>query len=171
MFCSVNDLSHRLTVNTSKDKFCCIVYVKMRPFVKRFILFPQKPLKCRTCFEWHAMSAVLQTFLDISQVQSRWSKLNREYKTRKGRWENAVAVWQRFHKDIKDLTLWINTAEKVIRETKLPTGDLDIDKAKQEQGVRIKFTMINVGANSSYSHLIAKLRANVNPHSVTPCPP
>ena len=81
--------------------------------------------------------------LDITQVQSRWSKLNREYKTRKGRWENAVAVWQRFHKDIKDLTLWINSAEKVIRETKLPTGDLDIDKAKQEQGVRIEFTVVH----------------------------
>jgi hypothetical protein len=77
--------------------------------------------------------------LCLSQVQSRWSKLNREYKSRKGRWENAVAVWQRFHKDIKDLTLWINNAEKVIRETKLPTGDLDIDKAKQEQGVSIQF--------------------------------
>ena len=50
-----------------------------------------------------------------------------------------MAVWQRFHKDIKDLTLWINNAEKVIRETKLPTGDLDIDKAKQEQGVSIQF--------------------------------
>ena len=50
-----------------------------------------------------------------------------------------MAVWQRFHKDIKDLTLWINNAEKVIRETKLPTGDLDIDKAKQGQGVSIQF--------------------------------
>ena len=49
-----------------------------------------------------------------------------------------MAVWQRFHKDIKDLTLWINNAEKIIRETKQPTGDLDIDKAKQEQGVGIK---------------------------------
>lgn len=68
----------------------------------------------------------------------------REYKARKGRWENAVAVWQRFHKDIKDLTVWINNAEKTIRETKLPTGDLDIDKAKQEQGVRnaLGFTVI-----------------------------
>ncbi|XP_028414557.1 dystrophin-like isoform X10 [Dendronephthya gigantea] len=70
----------------------------------------------------------------LDKVQSRWSKLNREYKSRKGRWENAVAVWQRFHKDIKDLTLWINNAEKIIRETKLPTGDLDIDRAKQQQG-------------------------------------
>jgi hypothetical protein len=75
----------------------------------------------------------------VNQVQSRWSKLNREFKSRKGRWENAVIVWQRFHKDIKELTLWINNAEKVIRETKLPNGDLDIDKAKQQQGVRIFF--------------------------------
>lgn len=71
----------------------------------------------------------------LDKVQSRWSKLSREYKSRKARWENAVAVWQRFHKDIKELTVWINNAEKVIRETKLPTGDLDIDRAKQEQGV------------------------------------
>lgn len=72
----------------------------------------------------------------FSQVQSRWSKLNREYKSRKSRWENAVAVWQRFHEDVKELTLWINKAEKIIRETKLPTGDLNIDKAKEEQAVR-----------------------------------
>ena len=72
----------------------------------------------------------------LDKVQSRWSKLNREYKIRKGRWENAVEVWRHFHTDIRDLTVWINQAEKIIRETKRPNGDLDIDRAKQEQGVR-----------------------------------
>lgn len=71
----------------------------------------------------------------VVQVQSRWSKLNREFKTRKARWENAVQIWQTFHRDINDLTSWINSAEKIIRESKLPSGDLDIDRAKQEQGV------------------------------------
>ena len=71
----------------------------------------------------------------LDKVQSRWSKLNRDYKLRKGRWEHAVGVWQHFHKNIKDLTVWINHTEKIIRETKRPSGDLDIDQAKEKQAV------------------------------------
>lgn len=53
------------------------------------------------------------------------------------RWEKALTVWRSFHCDLKDLTSWLNRVERILADTKMPNGDLNVDAAMSEQRVRV----------------------------------
>ena len=56
------------------------------------------------------------------------------------RWEKALTVWRSFHCDLKDLTSWLNRVERILADTKMPNGDLNVDAAMSEQRVRWQLT-------------------------------
>ena len=58
-----------------------------------------------------------------------------DHKARLLRWEKAVAVWRQFHCDLKDVTLWMTNAEKVLEDT---SGESEFNTAKKEQKVGLK---------------------------------
>lgn len=67
--------------------------------------------------------------------------LCQDYKTRMVKWEKAMTVWRSFHCDLKDLTSWLNRVERIIADSKMPNGDLNVDAAMSEQRVRIVFIL------------------------------
>ncbi|XP_048577310.1 dystrophin isoform X2 [Nematostella vectensis] len=68
-----------------------------------------------------------------SKLRLDWNTVNKDYKTRMVRWEKAQTVWRAFHCDLKDLTSWLNRVERVLADTKMPSGDLNVDAAMAEQ--------------------------------------
>ena len=72
----------------------------------------------------------------LSKFRPQWNNVNRDYKMRQERWEKAMSVWKQFHCDHKDLTSWLTKAETTLQDTRLVSGEIDVDAAKREQKVR-----------------------------------
>uniref|UniRef100_A0A8D1QT12 Utrophin n=1 Tax=Sus scrofa TaxID=9823 RepID=A0A8D1QT12_PIG len=69
----------------------------------------------------------------LTQLNSKWDRINRMYNDRKGYFDRAVEEWRQFHCDLNDLTQWITEAEELLADTFAPDGGLDLEKARVHQ--------------------------------------
>ncbi|XP_078699235.1 dystrophin-like isoform X12 [Branchiostoma floridae x Branchiostoma belcheri] len=69
----------------------------------------------------------------MSNLKVEWDKVNKAYVDRYSRFKKSLAHWQQFHCDMRDLTSWLNEAERTVQDTKAPGGDLDLEKARAQQ--------------------------------------
>eukprot|EP00058_Branchiostoma_floridae_P013394 XP_002598882.1 hypothetical protein BRAFLDRAFT_90092 [Branchiostoma floridae] len=69
----------------------------------------------------------------MSNLKVEWDKVNKDYVDRYSRFKKSLAHWQQFHCDMRDLTSWLNEAERTVQDTKAPGGDLDLEKARAAQ--------------------------------------
>ncbi|XP_040821528.1 utrophin isoform X4 [Ochotona curzoniae] len=69
----------------------------------------------------------------LTQLNSKWDRINRMYNDHKSCFDRAVEEWRDFHCDLNDLTQWITEAEEVLADTCAPDGSLDTEKARVHQ--------------------------------------
>ncbi|XP_054723979.1 dystrophin-like [Uloborus diversus] len=80
------------------------------------------------------------TKTDVTQIErvseklnEEWSKLNAAYEERHKRWLKAHDVWQGFESDLRSMTSWLVSSETILSHSRLPSGDLDYERAKMHQ--------------------------------------
>lgn len=69
----------------------------------------------------------------LTQLNSKWDRINRMYNDRKGYFDRAVEEWRQFHCDLNDLAQWLTEAEELLADTFAPDGGLDLEKARTHQ--------------------------------------
>ncbi|XP_010624930.1 utrophin isoform X1 [Fukomys damarensis] len=69
----------------------------------------------------------------LSQLNTKWDRVNRMYNDQKGHFDRALEEWRQFHCDLNDLTQWVTEAEEVLLDTCAPDGSLDLEKARTHQ--------------------------------------
>ena len=71
----------------------------------------------------------------LNSLRVNWNAVNVEFKARYAQYEKSSSIWQQFHCDLKELTLWITKAENKLAETKFPSGEINDELAIREQEV------------------------------------
>ncbi|XP_076782972.1 utrophin isoform X2 [Arvicanthis niloticus] len=69
----------------------------------------------------------------LSQLNTKWDRVNRLYSDQRGSFARAVEEWRQFHHDLDDLTQWLSEAEDLLVDTCAPDGSLDLEKARTHQ--------------------------------------
>uniref|UniRef100_A0A8C9RYM4 Utrophin n=1 Tax=Scleropages formosus TaxID=113540 RepID=A0A8C9RYM4_SCLFO len=73
----------------------------------------------------------------LTQLNAEWDRLNRMFNDRKGCFDQAVEEWRRFHCDLSDLGQWLSEAERALGDARGPDSTLNLDKAQEQQEVRV----------------------------------
>ncbi|XP_018118490.1 utrophin isoform X1 [Xenopus laevis] len=104
---------------------------------------------------------VMQIGDSLTQVNAEWDRINRLYNDRKSRFDRSLEEWRQFHCDLNDLTQWITEAENLLAEAAMPSGNLDLSKAKLHQreleeavsSHQLSFTILNQSGEGIVQHL------------------
>nr|XP_005995015.2 PREDICTED: dystrophin isoform X4 [Latimeria chalumnae] len=67
----------------------------------------------------------------LTQLDSKWEKVNKLYKDRQARFDKSAEKWRLFHCDMKGLAQWLTEAEQILTETDTESGSKDPTKTKQ----------------------------------------
>ncbi|XP_031757727.1 utrophin isoform X6 [Xenopus tropicalis] len=104
---------------------------------------------------------VIQIGDSLTQVNAEWDRINRLYSDRKSRFDRSLEEWRQFHCDLNDLTQWVTEAENLLSEATMPSGILDLGKAKLHQreleeavsSYQLSFTILNQSGEGIVQHL------------------
>ena len=108
---------------------------RLSPIVDNFIILRERYLsKC-------APDEIDSIDASLNSLRVNWNAVNLEFKTRFARYEKSSSIWKQFHRDLKELTLWLTKAENRLAETKFSSGEINVDLATQEQHVCLSFNI------------------------------
>ncbi|XP_041352153.1 dystrophin-like isoform X2 [Gigantopelta aegis] len=94
------------------------------------------------------------------QLKGKWTQVSEGYRERNERWAKAMEQWRLFHNDLKELTAWLDFAEKTLTEAKTADDFQLADKLymELENNIRLHQGTVN-GMNAAGNEIIRQSAA------------